>query len=548
MSALDLADIQGNIQRPYGRAGFPYARTFLFNIRDAAQGRQFVEDLRPHVTTAEPWESRQTAASPVPLRRKPFVALNISFTWDGLRALELPTGTLSLMPPEFIEGMACRNHILGDLGPSDPCHWDDVWQPRPLGDPVRVHAMVILNAQAGDDGEAHPDLARWTEWLQAFEHRLQDGVKLLGGHGPAGHPWQDSHAVMRINRQGRKIPTPKEHFGFTDGISDPYFQGQSDDPGDAIGGGKLLSGAYAEATSWQPLAAGEFLLGQVSEGQEDSAASEPARLVRNGTFVAVRKLHQNTASFAQSIRDQANRYAAVMGIESEVEARETLMAKMVGRWTSGIPLIVAPTWAAHQAELAKYPALSKQARKEDGEKVDLTPEEHQQIAAFERMLVSFRYDQDPKGQACPFGAHIRRANPRDMLDPDPDPKGAASYLTNRRRIIRRGLPYGEATDNDADEHGVFIMAICSSLSRQFEFVQQQWMQYGLDFEAGNDTCPIIGNRDQSSKFVATAPTPGKPPYIAADLPQFVETRGGDYFFIPSLTALRMIAMGTVDPT
>ena len=28
----------------------------------------------------------------------------------------------------------------------------------------------------------------------------------------------------------------------------------------------------------------------------------------------------------------------------------------------------------------------------------------------------------------------------------------------------------------------------------------------------------------------------------------VETRGGDYFFVPSMTCLRMIAMGIVDPT
>ena len=43
------------------------------------------------------------------------------------------------------------------------------------------------------------------------------------------------------------------------------------------------------------------------------------------------------------------------------------------------------------------------------------------------------------------------------------------------------------------------MAICSSLFRQFEFIQQQWMNYGLDFEAGNDTCPLIGNRAQSDQ-------------------------------------------------
>jgi hypothetical protein len=41
---------------------------------------------------------------------------------------------------------------------------------------------------------------------------------------------------------------------------------------------------------------------------------------------------------------------------------------------------------------------------------------------------------------------------------------------------------------------------------------------------------------------------GEPPFIAANIPQLVEVRGGDYFFIPSMTALRMIGMGIVDPT
>jgi hypothetical protein len=71
-----------------------------------------------------------------------------------------------------------------------------------------------------------------------------------------------------------------------------------------------------------------------------------------------------------------------------------------------------------------------------------------------------------------------------------------------------------------------------------------------------DTCPIVGNHSQGdarngpkAKFVVPSEQDsGKPPYIAEGLPQFVETRGGEYFFVPSLTALRMIGMGTVDPT
>ena len=132
-----------------------------------------------------------------------------------------------------------------------------------------------------------------------------------------------------------------------------------------------------------------------------------------------------------------------------------------------------------------------------------------------------------------------------MLDPELSATGGGSTLTNRRRILRRGLPY---VDPDGSR-GIVFMGLCASLFRQFEFIQQQWMNYGLDFEAGNDTCPLIGNRVQSDKHVVPAgPASPATPFIAAGLPEFVTTRGGDYFFLPGIDAIRMIAMGTVDPT
>ena len=111
---------------------------------------------------------------------------------------------------------------------------------------------------------------------------------------------------------------------------------------------------------------------------------------------------------------------------------------------------------------------------------------------------------------------------------------------------------------DTDEQGVLMLIVCASLFRQFEFVQQQWINYGLDAGAGSDTCPIVGNHSDGApggkhgpkaKFVIPAdPASGKPPFIVEGIPQFVETRGGEYFFVPSMTALRMIGMGVVDPT
>jgi deferrochelatase/peroxidase EfeB len=143
-----------------------------------------------------------------------------------------------------------------------------------------------------------------------------------------------------------------------------------------------------------------------------------------------------------------------------------------------------------------------------------------------------------------------------MLDPHFAWSDAKSWngsaLVNRRRILRRGLPYGPVdadTRDDAGEQGIIFMAVCSSLFRQFEFVQQQWMQYGLDFNAGSDTCPIVGNHDQGAKLViATEAKGGSAPYVCDAIPQFVEPRGGDYFFVPSMTAIRMIGTGIVDPT
>jgi deferrochelatase/peroxidase EfeB len=142
---------------------------------------------------------------------------------------------------------------------------------------------------------------------------------------------------------------------------------------------------------------------------------------------------------------------------------------------------------------------------------------------------------------------MRRVNTRDSLDPS---ASGSSKLNNRRRLLRRGLPYGEQVADDNSEHGVIVMALCASITRQFEFVQQQWLQYGLDSSTGNDDCPLLGARLSGDKkfVVPVAPESGEAPFICADLPKFVEARGGEYFFVPSMTALRMIGMGTVDPT
>ena len=87
------------------------------------------------------------------------------------------------------------------------------------------------------------------------------------------------------------------------------------------------------------------------------------------------------------------------------------------------------------------------------------------------------------------------------------------------------------------------MALNASIIRQFEFVQQQWMEYGNDFRLGNDKDVLIGSNDGNGKLLIQ----GDPPHVCPHLPHFVECRGGDYFFIPSMTALRLLANLAVNP-
>ena len=544
--ALDLADIQGNVVRAYGKFGFPTARYFFLHIADAAAGRAFVDEVRARVTTAERWPSG--ALYPGPERvPKPDVTLNIGFSFAGLLALGLPTRTLSRMPPEFIDGMRKRMYILGDIGPSAPAHWDEIWQAA-AADPARaVHVWISMNAPL-DKATGRPAAALddQTDWLRGLVAELAPGVAILPGHGPDNADFQPAAALFGPDR----MPSPMEHFGFADGIGDPVFDGQSAPENEAervIGRGKLMPDQ-----TWQPLATGEFLLGHPDESQELPPTAPPWRFTRNGTFMAYRKLHENVASFRGYVAEKAQLYARMMDVPV-ADAEELIRAKMVGRWSDGVPLMAAPTPAAREAfwqSWSKIPAIRETPQK------DRTPEQRRLMAAFQRALIDFTYREDHDGIRCPVTAHIRRANTRDMLDPyitsDNPADWTGSALNKRRRIMRRGLPYGRsdpAEPRDDGEHGIIFMAVCASLFRQFEFVQQQWMNYGLDFNVGNDTCPVVGHREHTATFVIAAdPAAGTPPFICDRLPTFVTTRGGEYFFLPSVSALRMIAMGIVDPT
>jgi deferrochelatase/peroxidase EfeB len=544
--ALDLADIQGNILSAYGKLGFPKGRFITLHVDDPAGGRKLVDALLPGITTALRWPSPRT---PIPAgavaAKRPLVAVNIAFSWLGLLALGIPTRTLRGMPDEFIDGMAERAPMLGDdfSGPDWKKSWDEVWTKgktvRTI-DPNSVHILITLNAQMNPDGSPVRELDAKTREIEALCGSV-GGVRILPGHNPVGRPsapYQELSAIMEPEPDGKPVPCPKEHFGFTDALGDPVFEGEY--PGGFEKSNAHGNGAVDGAGNWRPLATGEFLLGYPDEAQEIAGAAMPLDFSRNGTFMAYRKLHQNVVAFKTFLNETAARFGAVFGIDDPAHARDTLMAKIAGRWADGVPLARAPTYAEWRKFNDQFPEAS--------------PDKNlARSLARGKALIDFTYKEDPQGLKCPITSHMRRVNTRDGLAPTGT---EGSVLNNRRRILRRGLPYGNSSGavSDADEHGIVMLIACASLFRQFEFVQQQWINYGLDANAGNDTCPLTGNHESGAdgpkaKFViASDPKSGRPPFMVEGIPQFVETRGGEYFFVPSMTALRMIGMGVVDPT
>ena len=513
--ALDLCDIQGNVVRAYGRFGFPIARYLLLNIREGVGGRRWLTDILPHITNSATWSDEPDGFA------RPGATLNIAMNHAGLAALELPLESLNSFSTEFSMGMKMRKDITGDVDLSSPEHWDPVWQSD--DDSKAVHVLLTINAITREALE--------TQYGRVNDQIAQSlgAVALLDGHrGPNGSllPYQEAHIIFEDGK-----PTSKEHFKYTDGIGDPFFEGIQDAPARVNGRGKQMSDG-----TWKPLATGEFLHGHLDEAREYPPAAAPILLSRNGTYMVYRKLHQNVASFDGLLEREGAAYPG---------GKELMAAKFVGRWrNTGAPLVNVPDEASNVRWEKEFETASKEQQ--------------------DAMLSNFTYDDDMSGARCPMSGHMRRVNPRASLElkagacPGELVRNSGAFdtpgaLANRRRILRRGLPYGDSTlrDSDHGDHGVIMMMLNADIGRQYEFVQQQWVNYGNDFREANDKDVILGNHSKqlpSSVVHAADPMGDAPPRFVRNIPLLVETRGGDYFFVPSLTALRLIARGLIDPT
>src|SRR5436190_6866597 len=275
--------------------------------------------------------------------------VTVAFTRNGLWALGVDDASLATFPEEFRQGMAARAAILGDTGANHPDHWVGG-----LASPD-LHALVILFAR--DVAERERCVREHQQYAAQFP-----GVEALSTLDLEATP---------------PLDYAHDHFGYRDRMSQPEIEGLGIEPTPGSGA---------------PLKPGEFFLGYPDENGDTGPLPRPEILSRNGSFLAYRRLEEHVGAFREFLHANGDTPAE----------QELIAAKLMGRWRSGAPLVLAP-------------------QKDDP-----------QLAADPERNNNFDYGtMDPHGYAVPLGAHIRRMNPRDT-----------AVNMNRRRIIRRVGTYG----------------------------------------------------------------------------------------------------------
>jgi Dyp-type peroxidase family len=496
----DMKDIQGFVISGY--AHLPCVSYHLLHVNDAPAARGWIGQLLNEVTTSE---------------GKEFISCtNVAITHHGLTALGLNAETLETFSRPFIEGMATphRSRILGDGAENAPENWDWGFHQKT----EEEKAVDILLLLFGKDEITLDEVVN--------EHRA--------GFAPGG---LKELLALGAGRQ----PDIHEHFGFADGMGQPAIEGtiQARDAlkNNLIKAGEFLLGYIndygkpAESPSVSAALDPEHALLDLSDvdatGREQPVTPGDERslkrdLGRNGTYVVFRQLEQHVAKFCHFL-DEATR---TLDGKLDPRASDYLAAKFVGRWQKGAPLALSPN--------ADDPALSK----ED----------------------NFGYrETDAHGFKCPIGSHVRRSNPRDSIGPD---AVTATLTANRHRILRRGRSYGvRPADRRVDDgvpRGLHFLCLNSDIERQFEFVQQTWVNNPVFGGLDGEVDPLIGNIEKTETPAAN-PAQANSTNVQAqsdaiftvqadplrtrvhNLERFVTVKGGAYFFLPSIRALRYLA-------
>jgi deferrochelatase/peroxidase EfeB len=493
-----LDNIQGNILTSY--EGMTHGCLLFLQFTSAAEGRNFLGEIAGRITIESDGPRKRTLKKrKVPKVRKVPLAINLALTRHGLETLGLSPSQMRAFPKEFREGMEQRAGLLGDTRSNHPDHWTlPPWNwPDHPGEALGIRrvrlatidAVVQLQAAIEKLGAKKYQFTDDNHEMNA-SHWLYEEVKRIAAmRGVTLLSVQTLRRKYKDKLASDRQRYVEEHFGYADGFSQPrVVRKPRDRKRDEISHGELLLG-YRDDRG--------------DRRSNVGAKDELATLLKDGSFLVMRKLQQHVGRF----REFLDRESARQPI-----SREHLQAKLVGRHTDGTPLV-----------------------------------------GNGGSLNDFDYADDPKGDACPLQAHIRRSNPRTVLkDLSPPPQTGRQepeWAEIRRRvprIMRRGFSYGPRLDpdrsDDGTDRGLVFMAYNASISEQFEVVQR-WISGANStgvFSAQDD--PLLGippqlGQDRTIRFRHE----GQVIRCRRDSESFVTLNWGMYLFAPSIAGLAALA-------
>lgn len=503
-SPVDYADVQGLVR--FGYAKMTEACYLLLKIKSPSAARTWIRSAP--VTTG------------VEMSPSPRTALQIALTCDGLKELQVPDEVLRGFSPEFLSGMAGeenRSRHLGDTGTNAPKYWR--W-----GINGRVpHVVVMLFAESGQLKEWRQSIVS-SSWSAAFEEIDRLPTSDMGGREPFG--FVDGISQPDIDWERRRHPSRNgDQLQYSNVVC----------PGEFLLGHRNEYGRYTDRPLLDPQRPG----GEELLEAEDQAGKKDLGL--NGTYVVIRQLEQDVRGFWQFLNKTSG---------CDPQQRYRLAESFVGRrFSDGTPLV--------RLSDAAIPGVGT-GKNQNKRLLDVTKNQ-------------FTYDGDSRGIHCPLGAHIRRGNPRNADIPG-NPKGFISHLTRLlgfgnkdfradliastrfHRLVRRGREYGEKLSPDDalqpapqgdSERGLQFIALNANIERQFEFLQNAWMMRTKFGGLTEESDPLLGNREtvRGCPFtnVFSIPQENGLRQRVMNLPQFITVRGGAYFFLPSIRALKYLA-------
>lgn len=467
-AALDWADVQGTILRGYR---VDLARHFVLQVREPVRARALLGKLLagdsdlPAITTAARW------------RAKPTSFLNVSITYEGLKALGVPAASLASFPSSFRRGATDPRTatLVGDVGDSDPTRW-------------------IGGLSKG--GDVHLILSIWV-------HKGSDALEKVSAALRAAF---DAAAVELSAHDAQALPDDQVHFGYRDSIAQPTVEG-------APPRKRPLPDSQPEVP------AGAFLLGHPNQNGGAVYRVLPDELSTNSSFAAFRILEQDVAGFEAFLTASA----ASLGVD-----RELVAAEVCGRWRNGLPLVLSP-----DTPTPKPPPAPEAVN--DFDYVSSDPEADDTFGYRCPVGAHIRRT-NPRSQAVVGGGgHLHRimrrampyGPPYDPAHPDDAARGLVGFfinadLANQFEFIMNSWVNGSA----------FVKSV-----RGPDGANPVRNISGDDVLGGiND--PASSSFTVSSPPSATAPATNQ---RLTGFSRYIVTRGGAYCYLPSITALRYLA-------